>query len=222
LYFLVELYYDPKMITSVNDIFSYVNVLTERFSLPKDIRKRALMLLGDMSGKTVLEFGCGIGTITLPLLKAVGPYGLVYATHFSKNDLRIVKKRYELKDWMSEEKELARLRLVHDQEHFHRLNPEISYADAVVSVGMLSYLQKPKNILEQIYSIMPIGGRICLVEYSDYFHLIPNPEWLSKEAKIEKLFRDVGFSVRVIRKKGLLWNYLFIYGIKFGTDVPYI
>lgn len=222
LYFLVELYYDPKMITSINDVFSHVTLLTEGFSLPQDIRKRALMLLGDVRGKAVLEFGCGIGTITVPLLKAVGPSGLVYATHFSKNDLRIVKKRYELKEWLSEERELGRLKLVHDEEHFNRLNPDIKYADSVVSIGMLSYLQNPRRILEQIYRIMPVGGRICLVEYSDYFHIIPNVEWLSNEAKIERMFRDIGFSVRVMKKKGLLWNHMFIYGIKFSKDVAFI
>lgn len=222
LYLLVELYYDPKMITSINDIFSHVTLLTEGFSLPQDIRKRALLLLGDVRGKTVLEFGCGIGTITMPLLKKVGPSGLIYATHFSKNDLRIVKKRYELKDWLSEERELGQLKLVHDEAHFHRLNPAIKYADSVISVGMLSYLQNPENILRQIYQIMPVGGRICLVEYSDYFHIIPNPEWLSKEAKIERLFREIGFSVRVMKKKGLLWNHMFIYGVKFSRDIAFI
>jgi len=222
LYFLVELYYDPKMITDVHDLFSYFTLLTERISLPAHVRKEIMKLIGDVKGKSVLEFGCSVGTLTIPLLEAAGPNGTVYATDFSKNDLKITKKRVETKSWESEGRIYGRISILHDFEHMSRLHPEITYADAAVSVGVLGYLQDVKKVLKEVRDILPAEGKICFVEYGDFFHMIPNVEWLSKNSIIENVFRDCGFSVQVIRKKGLFWNYIFIYGMKYGEDVAYI
>jgi hypothetical protein len=63
---------------------------------------------------------------------------------------------------------------------------------------------------------------VCLVEYVNYFHIIPDKEWLSDQAQIKKTFREAGFSVKVHKHKDFFWNYLFIYGIKTEYDVPVI
>ena len=42
------------------------------------------------------------------------------------------------------------------------------------------------------------------------------------DAGSERIFRESGFSVFVTRKKGLFWNYIYVYGIKFYKDVPYV
>ena len=66
------------------------------------------------------------------------------------------------------------------------------------------------------------SAEIIFVDYVDFFKVIPNVAWLSKDETIEKLFRESGFSVFVTRKKGLFWNYVFVYGIKFHQDIPYV
>jgi APA family basic amino acid/polyamine antiporter/amino acid efflux transporter len=222
LYLLVELYYDPKMITSINDLFAYLNLLTENFTLPRSVKRQIFELLGNVRGKTILEFGCSVGTLTLPLSKKVGPRGLVYATHFSKNNLKIAGRRFRVSQWESGEREFSRVKLIHDSEHMNRVHPDVGYADAVVSVGMLGYLQDTKKVLREMHKLLAPDGRICFVEYGDFFHIIPNVEWLAHNKTIEQLFRDAGFSVRVTRKKGLFWNYIFIYGAKLGMDAPFI
>ena len=70
--------------------------------------------------------------------------------------------------------------------------------------------------------LVPYGGKIVFVDYVDFFKMIPNVAWLSNDATIEKLFREAGFSVFVTRKKGLFWNYVFVYGIKSQRDIPYV
>jgi hypothetical protein len=61
-----------------------------------------------------------------------------------------------------------------------------------------------------------------MVEYVDYFWILPNVKWLSNNQNIAKVFGDAGFSVNVIRKRRFFWSYLIIYGIKSEERVPYI
>ncbi len=221
LYLLIEVYYDPKMITSINDIFAYFAVFTERITLPLWVRRHFLLLLGPIKDKTVLEYGCNVGTLTVDLARSVGPYGTLYATDISVRDLEITQQRIQ-RHLRRSKGLLARVQTLHDEHHFERIHPAIPYADVVVSVGMLSYIQDVDKVLSDIYDILPYGGRITLLEFGDFFRLIPNVEWLSSNDVIMRRFKKVGFLVRVDRKRGLFWNYIFVYGMKSREEVPYI
>ncbi|MAG16279.1 hypothetical protein CMO88_04415 [Candidatus Woesearchaeota archaeon] len=224
LYFLVELYYDPKMITQVNDIAAYVTFFFQKITRNgASTRKKILEFLGeDIKGKTVLEYGCGVGSLTLKLVEAVGSKGTVYATHFSKNNIKITSKRLEVKQWQTESWNYGKAHMIYDPEQMHRVHPDIGYADAVVSIGILSYVQDIRKVLKELYAIMPVGGKLIIVEHTNFFHLIPNVEWLTKDKSIEELFRSAGFAVKVRKEKGILWNTVFVYGIKFTGETPYI
>jgi ubiquinone/menaquinone biosynthesis C-methylase UbiE len=222
MYLMAELYNDPEMITEVNDVLAYLTLFTEKINLPHSVIKEILELLGDLNGKDILEFGCGVGSVTIKLAEAVGPSGIVYATSFSKNHLKITKKRTALQNWLSDKRIFGQVKLIHDLEHTSRVHPHVGRIDAAVSVGMIGYLQDVEKVLKEVFELMPYGGKICFVDYGDFFHLIPNVHWLANNENIERVFRNTGFSVQVKRKKGLFWNYIFIYGIKYQEDVPYI
>ena len=224
LYFLVEMYYDPKMITEVNDVFAYVSFFFQKITRSgSGVRKKVLDFLGkDVEGKAVLDYGCGVGSLSLKLVEAVGPGGVVYATHFSKNSIKIARKRVEVKKWETDVWKYGAFNIIHDPGQMSRVHPDVSRVDAVVSIGILSYVQDIRKVLRELYAILPLGGKICFVERTDFFHLIPNVEWLTKDDAIERLFRDAGFSVKLQRKRGLLWNTLYVYGIKFSGDTPFI
>ena len=222
LYLLIEIYNDPKMITSINDVLAYFTLWTERFNLPAFVKKEILFLLGDVKDKSVLEFGCSVGTLTTALAKKVGPEGVIYATSFSRNHLKITRRRIEQQNWESTKRIYADVKLIHDLEHTSRVHPDIDYVDAAVSVGTIGYIQEIEKVLKEVNKIMPAGGRICFMDYGDFFHIIPNVDWLAKNENIEQVFRRCGFSVQVKRKKGLFWNYIFIYGIKSDVDVAYV
>jgi amino acid transporter len=215
IYLMLEIYYDPDFIIKVNDALAYFTLLTERFILPKAVRKEILTLLGDIKSKTVLEFGCSVGTLTLHLAENVRPGGKVYATDLSKKDLIITKNRMLRRGH-------EHVIVIHDEHQVNRVHPEIPSVDAIVSVGMMGYMQDVKKILREMWELMPYGGKIVFVDYADFFKMIPNVAWLSKDSTIEKLFREAGFSVYVTRKKGLFWNYVYVYGIKFRKDIPYV
>ncbi len=214
-YLLLEIYYDPDTIIKANDALAYMTLLTEKIILPKKIRKEILALLGDIKGKKVLEFGCSVGTLTLDLAESVNPGGKVYATDLSKIELLITKKRMLKRGH-------AHVIVIHDEHQVNRVHPSIPHVDAVVSMGMMGYLQDVKKVLKEMRELLPYGGKVVFVDYADFFKVIPNVAWLSNDRVIEKTFRDAGFSVYVRRKKGLFWNYVFVYGIKFHEDIPYI
>lgn len=215
IYLLLEIYYNPDFIVGINDAFAYFTLLTERFILPKAVRKEILALLGDIKNKTILEFGCSVGTLTLDLAEDVKPVGKVYATDLSKKDLIITKKRMISRGH-------EHVIIIHDEHQVNRVHPDIPKVDAIVSIGMMGYMQDVKKVLREMWELMPYGGKIVFLDYADFFKVIPNVAWLSKDATIEKVFRDAGFSVFVTRKKGLFWNYVYVYGIKFIKDIPYI
>jgi amino acid transporter len=215
IYLMLEVYYDPDAIVKVNDALAYFTLFFERFILPKRVREEILNLLGDVRNKTVLEFGCSVGTLTLHLAEKVKPGGRIYATDLSKKDLiitknRMIKRRHE------------HVIVIHDEHQVNRVHPDIPHVDAIVSIGMMGYLQDVKKVLGEMRELLPYGGKIVFVDYADFFKVIPNVAWLSRDETIEKIFRESGFSVFVTRKKGLFWNYVYVYGIKFYHDVPYI
>ncbi|MBU1321775.1 MAG: hypothetical protein KKF46_05435 [Nanoarchaeota archaeon] len=61
---------------------------------------------------------------------------------------------------------------------------------------------------------MPEHGRIHFFEYVDLYKVIPDKEILDDMDKLQKVFREAGFAVRAVKRKGLFWNYLLINGIK--------
>ena len=215
IYLLLEIYYNPDAIIKINDYLAYATLLTEKFILPKSIRIEILALLGDVKGKKVLEFGCSVGTLTMHLAEDVKPNGRVYATDLSRKDLLITKRRLMKRGH-------KHVIVIYDEHQVNRVHPSIPHVDAIVSIGMMGYLQDVKKVLKEMRDLLPYGGKIVFVDYADFFKMIPNVAWLSNDGVIEKMFRDVGFSVFVTRKKGLFWNYVYVYGIKFHENIPYV
>ena len=215
IYLLLNIYYNPDTLIKISDALAYLTLLTERFILPKPIRRELLALLGDIKGKKVLEFGCSVGTFTMYLAQAVGPRGRIYAIDFSSKDLQITKRRLDRRGH-------SHVAVIQDEHQINRVHPSIPHVDAVVSIGMMGYLQDVKKVLREMRELLPYGGKIVFVDYADFFKVIPNVAWLSNDRTIEKIFREAGFSVFVTRKKGLFWNYVYVYGIKFHENIPYI
>jgi ubiquinone/menaquinone biosynthesis C-methylase UbiE len=207
-YFLLEMYYNSKSISFVQDILAYITLLTERIALPKKMRKEIIHLLGNIKGKSILEFGCSVGTLTLHLASEVGKKGKIYATDTSKKEVQITQRRMD---------KLGHKHVIvlHDEHHHRRVHPHVPNIHTAVSVGMLGYVQNINAVLKDMNKRLKNGARICFVDYDKFFDIIPNVEWLSDDKKIKGIFNRAGFNVGVIRKQGFAWKYVFIYGTKF-------
>ena len=221
LYFLIELYYNPKMIRKINDFFARLSLYSENMTIPNSIKKEIFLLIGSIRGKTVLEFGCNDGALTGHIAQEVGKEGKVYATNISEQQLKITEERLR-KRKQKHGDILSDVELIYDIEHTSRVHPMISYIDAAISVGMLSCLTDINKILHELNELMPEHGRICFVEYVNYYKVLPDVEWLSDFNLIKQIFKEAGFSVHVKKKHFLFWNYLFIYGMKTKEDIVFI
>ncbi|MBN1274773.1 amino acid permease [Candidatus Woesearchaeota archaeon] len=216
IYLLLNLYYNPDLLLRMMNSFAFLNRFVERFTLPKGIRQDVLDIFSTLKGKTVLEFGSGVGSFTMPLADAVGDTGRIYAVDLSPKNVEILNKRLEKRGH-------KHVSVVHDEHFISRVHPDIPSVDMVFSVGNLSYVQDVERVLKDMHNLLPENGQICLVEYIDYFWgIIPNHAWLDDLKELEKLFRKIGFSIRIKKRRGLFWRYLYIYGIKSEYDVPVI
>lgn len=206
LYFLVEMYYDSPVILSVNERLAYILVFFERFFFPISLRRKIFLMLGDIHGKMILEFGCSIGTLTRKLAAKVLPYGRVYAVDPIEHNVRIASSQVRGQEHVHI--------FHHDSfEHF-KTKVHLPLVDALVSVGALSYLQKPEVVLKHLASKVRQNGRVVFVDYDKFFFFMPNVAWISDEQKLKQMFFQAGFQVEVSKKRGLLWQYIFIHGKK--------
>lgn len=223
LYFLVEMYHNPKMIKEIGDITARFNMIFEKALLPPDVKRNILSFLGEegIRGKTVLDYGCGSGALALSLSKHIGPEGRIYATDYSKHKLKIIKKKIEYAELDDYSQIYSHITLVHDPELLTQVHPSIPQVDIAVSVNTLSSLQDVKNVMKGMKNIVKENGKICFIEPVDYFRIIPNVHWLN-EKRLKDLFRENGFSIQIEKKKHLLWNYIYIYGIKSKSGIVFV
>ncbi|MFC1723399.1 amino acid permease, partial [Nanoarchaeota archaeon] len=205
IYFLVELYHDPKVIVKVNDFFAYVALLTEDLNLPKKVRRELMALMGNMKNKTVLEYGCSVGTMTLMLAEEVKPNGLVYATSISPHEIAIADRRMKKEGH-------NHVTVLLDKPS--RIHPKVPQIDMAVSVGTIGNVEREEQLLYHLNKRLRRNARIVFLDYDKFYDVIPNIEWLGHDEKIKKVFAAGGFDVDVIRKQGLAWQYIYIFGRK--------
>jgi len=207
LYLLLNSYYNPDLLRITPKTGAMFRKFFERLLLPKRLKKEILMIFQDLEGKNILELGSGIGSLTLPLSKEVGKKGLIYAVDISKENLNILQERLR-------KEKISHVQLIHDPHIISRIHPAVGRVDVVFSIGLLGYFSDMKRIVKDLYRILPQGGRICFIDYVDFFKIFPNADNLRDIERIKKLFKEEGFIIRIKKIRGIFWNYLFIYGIK--------
>jgi len=205
LYFMVEMFYNPKSIVSVNEKLSTFVVLGEKIFFPMTIRNAIFKDMGDLHGKTLIEYGCSIGTLTKKLADKIGPTGRIFATDLSLTKVKAADKKT---------KEHAHVS-VHHHPHLHDFTLKLPHkVDGVISVGMLSYMQHPQQILKSLAGHVKKGGEIVFVDFDKFFYFIPNVKWIQNDQQLKHIFHQAGFAVNVERKRSLLWQYIIITGHK--------
>jgi len=206
IYFLIEMYYSSEAIKRVNEILSYFLVIFEHLLFPVSLRKKVFLMLGELKGKKVLEYGCSVGTLTRRLAKKVLPGGKIYACDIVERNIKIASRHL---------KRHKHVRFFHHGhlDHF-KTGVKLPKFDVIVSTGVLSYLQKPERVLKHLGEKIKKGGRVVFLDYDKFFYLIPNVPWISDKKKLKRMFKRAGFKVSVVKKRGLLWKYVFIHGEK--------
>jgi len=207
IFYLLELFYSPKVIEKTDDYLAYFTYFFERFLVPRRVREEIVKLIGNVKGKTILDFGCAAGGLSIHLAEQVGKNGKIYATDISEQDTKIAERRMRRLGH-------KHVIVIHDHHHTKRVHPKVPKLHAAVSVGMLGYVHDPHTILKHINQRMKIGAKICFVDYDRIFFFLPNIDWIEDDKIIKRYFKDCGFKVKVERRWGLLWQWVYIYGEK--------
>ena len=205
-YFMVEMYHDSSAIKKVNEKLSYVLVFFENVFFPISLQKRIFLMLGNMQGKKVLEFGCSVGTITRRLAKKVLPGGNVYAFDIIEHNIKVASRHMRTHSHVK--------CFHHNSLVDFKPRTKLPRCDVLVSAGTLSYLQKPQIVLNHLGEKIKSGGRVVFMDYDQFFFFIPNVPWISDEKKLKAMFHKAGFSVQVMKKRGFFWQYVYISGKK--------
>ena len=120
---------------------------------------RILQRIGIKNGQTVLDFGCGSGTYTIPVAKIVGKEGKVYALDKDKNALDNLMKKAKLGS-------LKNIRRIATSGELR-----IELPDESVDVSLLfdvfhryyfSQIEDRKRLLDEIYRITKIDGLVSV------------------------------------------------------------
>ena len=207
-YFLLKLRYDPVFVNRLNNIFTYSMLFFEDLIVPWSVRRKVVHLLGNLRGKRVFEFGCGVGTLTHLLAKEVGKKGKVYATDISKRSIDLARNRIHKQGH-------SHVDIFHDLMHSVRVHPNIPKVDKIVAVSVLDRVEKLDNILTDMNKKLDHDDRICFVEFDNFFGIFSNIDWLSRDEMITNLFYRNGFKVSIDRERTFFWKTIYIYGKKF-------
>jgi SAM-dependent methyltransferase len=162
---------------SIRTIQQLKTVEAERdlWQRPNDI----IQVLDVKAGGTVVDFGSGAGYFALKLSDAVGPDGAVLAVDLRRLSLAFLRVR-----------ELLRGRNNIETIVGEPADPHLSgvSADAVLIANTYHELSEPQVILHRLSQSMRSGGRLVIVDRSDFQHsAFPEPE--------ESDLRTAGFRI---------------------------
>ena len=218
-YLLILVLNDSDFNLRIKDLTAYYTLLFESVFVPKHIQKEIQSYLGDINAKTVLEYGSSVGTLTKSLLKQVGPRGKVISINGSRTELRILENRVKQSQDKDLDKMFGSLSIIHHRQYHNSVHDTIPEVDAIISLDTLSTMQNPDKVLAELSKLLGERSPICFFDFGNFFNFLPDQEWLSTKESITRKFREAGFIVNVRKKKGLFWNYMFIYGLKSRSDI---
>lgn len=211
-FLLLILYYNPDATHKTYNALAPVEKFFENINLPKRIRKKILSIAKVQPGDRAFEYGASVGTFTIDLAKTVGPQGSVTAVDFSTAGIRLIQQRIKKEG-------LYQITPIHDEFMVSRVHPNVPQVDVIFSVGSLDHVQNLEQVFQDMADLLPDQGRICLVEYCDFFGILPNAGWVKDLSRIQEACKKAGFAVRVEKWKAFAWNYVVIYGIKTQEDI---
>jgi amino acid transporter len=207
LFLLEAMLYKPKLVKKILSLSVGVTSRTTDFWLTKRTRKYIKYHVGDLEGKTVMNFGTDVSKFTVELSKLVGNSGKLCVTHTAKEHIDATKE-------LAEKYRLNNMIYYIENEERHVIHPKLKNFDTLVSVGVLGYIQDPHKVIAALGKRVKSGGKIYFVDYTNLLKIMPEQKWLHDVDGIKQMFNKAGFEVKVAKQKGILWNTIHIYGKK--------
>ncbi|MBI2579257.1 MAG: amino acid permease [Candidatus Aenigmarchaeota archaeon] len=199
LYAIIKLQHDKKF---VEGFFNDASFFWEKlFSVWYGKREVNLVVsrLGLKKGSVVLDFGCGSGTTALAVARK------------AKRVVAVDLSQKQLEKALDKAKKSKMPNVVFVKEDSADF-PKNSF-DAVVCVGVLEYLDKPKASLRKMFKTLKKGGSFSFLSFGRSFGL-PANDFLENEQKISHLFSGLGVSFSIRKEKKKFTEYYYVWGRK--------
>ena len=159
----------------------------ERIKLANIISKEVSTQLADSQEKTMIDYGSGMGLISVQLAHEVSELIMVDS---SNEMLKVVDEKIKQSKLENTRTLLA---------DFIQEVPEIK-ADIVMMSLVLLYIPNTRAILENVYSVLNKGGKLIIVDF-DYNEKVKHPKVHSgfKRDELKRLLSEIGFQSSEIR-----------------------
>ncbi len=149
--------------------------LRERFRAPK----AELLNHGLGPGQVVLDFGCGIGSYSIPAARIVGDEGLVYALDIHPLAIRAVERR-------AREANLSNIRTILSSGDTALADGSV---DVVLLYDVLHSVAEKEALMEELYRVLKPGGL-----------LLVKPDHMTRDELLDKVQPGASFSLQ--RERG--------------------
>ncbi|MBI2507087.1 MAG: methyltransferase domain-containing protein [Candidatus Niyogibacteria bacterium] len=150
--------------------------------------EQIIKTIGVKLGSRVADFGSGAGFYAVPLARAVGAGGRVYALDVQPEMLEITRSK-------TREARLLNVSVMRvDLEKPRGTGLADDAVDVVLMSNILFQAENKPNMLKEASRILKSGGEIALIEWSSYGRGAgPRPEQIIPKESAEKLLTDAGF-----------------------------
>jgi len=176
--------------------------LTRKSRVREEQPRKLLEALQVKRGQQVCDFGCGNGYHTLPLARAVGPRGKVFAVDIQQEMLDLLDTRARPRGLENIEPVLATL-----------TDPKLPrrQLDLVLMVDVYHELFQPTVILKAIHASLNETGRIVLVEFREEDPEVPiRPLHKMNQSQVMKEIEANDFKL-VGQFDGLPWQHVLFF-----------
>lgn len=147
---------------------------------------------GFRPGMRVLEVGCGSGSYTTFVARAVGPEGEVYALDIQPQMLAQIQAKLE----RPENNDIHNIHLI--EHSAYDLPFENNYFDIVYLITVLQEIPDRLQALREIQRVLKPEGRLAVTEF------LPDPDYVAASFTI-RLCAQAGFAVDAVL--GNAWTY---------------
>lgn len=139
-------------------------------------------------GDHVADFGAGHGYFSIPMARAVGGDGKVYALDIQKEILEIIRAKAKLEHLLNIETVWADV----DEPGGSKIRDR--FLDFALISNILFQAEKKKNLLSEAFRVLREGGRLAIIEWDmDLGDLGPPRELRIKKEEAKALALGAGF-----------------------------
>jgi ubiquinone/menaquinone biosynthesis C-methylase UbiE len=117
-----------------------------------DLRQQ-LVDAGLDQGQVVLDYGCGIGSYTLPAARIVGESGMVYALDIHPLAIQTVEKR-------AGEEQIPNIRTIHSGKDTGLADDSV---DVILLYDVIHGIQNKQALLQELHRVLRPDGHLSVI-----------------------------------------------------------